>query len=59
MTRSVYINGSSVSLELTLEELKAALESKAGLLWVDIPHDEDPVPILRDVFNFHPLAIED
>jgi magnesium transporter len=59
MTRSVYINDASFSLELTHAELQAALESKAGLLWVDIPHDEDPVPILHDVFNFHPLAIED
>ena len=51
-------------LEWSTEELETALNDADGTVWVDI---EDPVEgpsqdaenILRDVFHFHPLAIED
>jgi magnesium transporter len=59
MTRSVYLKDEAVSLDLNKAEMRAALESKAGLLWVDVPHDEDPAPLLQEIFHFHPLAIED
>src|SRR5438874_5571300 len=40
--------------------LPALLEDKTRLFWVDL---ESPTPdefkVLRDVFNFHPLAVED
>jgi magnesium transporter len=40
--------------------LRAALEDTAGLLWVDLfIHGEADVAVLRDVFHFHPLTIED
>ncbi len=42
-------------------ELKAVLRDKNGLLWVDwlTAAPEECEPILRDVFGFHPLAIDD
>ena len=40
--------------------LRAALEDADGLLWVDLfIHAEADVAVLRDVFQFHPLTIED
>jgi len=47
--------------DFQLNDLPAALQNPDGLLWVDFEatppeHDE---PILREVFNFHPLAIDD
>jgi len=40
--------------------LRAALEDTAGLLWVDLfIHSEADVAVLKDVFHFHPLTIED
>ena len=40
--------------------LRAALEDAAGLLWVDLfIHSEADAAVLRDVFHFHPLTIED
>jgi len=40
--------------------LHAALEDAAGLLWVDLfIHSEADAAVLRDVFHFHPLTIED
>lgn len=46
--------------ELPLERVAATLESPGTVVWVDL---EQPTPeeaaILRDVFRFHPLAIED
>ncbi|MBI2200703.1 MAG: magnesium/cobalt transporter CorA [Armatimonadetes bacterium] len=40
--------------------LQGLLAKKEGALWLDLPGpaDED-VRVLRDIFNFHPLAIED
>lgn len=40
--------------------LQGLLAKKDGALWLDIPGpaDED-VLVLRDIFNFHPLTIED
>src|SRR3989304_148615 len=40
--------------------LRAALEDASGLLWVDLfIRSEADVAVLRDVFQFHPLTIED
>jgi len=41
-------------------DLPRLLEARQGTLWVDIggPEEED-VRIMREVFRFHPLAIED
>lgn len=50
-----------ISLNISKREVKAALADKNRFVWVNI-HDE-PVEssrkMLMDVFNFHPLAIED
>jgi magnesium transporter len=40
--------------------LRAALDDADGLLWVDLfIHGEADVAVLKDVFHFHPLTIED
>jgi magnesium transporter len=41
--------------------LTAALAEPAGLLWLDLDGEppESCEPILRDVFGFHPLAVDD
>ena len=42
------------------DALRAALEDSTGLLWVDLlVGSEADVALLRDVFHFHPLTIED
>ena len=46
--------------ELNAEDIKAALDSGTGTLWVDIDmRNPADVALLSDVFHFHPLAIED
>ncbi len=41
-------------------EIRTALASHKGTLWVDIDlRKPDQVALLKDLFNFHPLAIED
>jgi magnesium transporter len=46
--------------DLAAEEIKAAFESKKGLLWVDIAGTtEEDGAFLAHNFNFHHLAIED
>jgi magnesium transporter len=42
-----------------VEELRALLARDDGLVWVDIPGcDEQAAQVLREVFGFHPLAIQ-
>ncbi|MEX0799874.1 MAG: magnesium/cobalt transporter CorA [Dehalococcoidia bacterium] len=42
------------------EGLRAALADPEGVLWLDLPiHSEADAAVLRDVFNFHHLTIED
>lgn len=46
---------------LALAEVTAVLQSGAGMLWLDI-YGESPAQseaVLRDIFHFHPLAIDD
>lgn len=63
MIRSLYFNdnNSEVMTDLTPEQMRAALENPYGLLWVSIetttPQEADQ--ILNNVFDFHPLAVED
>jgi magnesium transporter len=46
--------------ELSREEIVRALGTGQGTLWVDIDtRDQEKVAMLRDVFRFHPLAIEE
>jgi magnesium transporter len=42
------------------QALRDALSDAAGLLWVDVViNSEEDAAVLRDVFRFHPLTIED
>ena len=50
-----------VRTDLTIDEVKTALGDPNSKLWLDFedtPPEEDE-PVLRDVFGFHRLAIED
>ena len=56
-----YRKDGTIRTDVALEEVKALLEDAEVTLWMDFEatlpeHDE---PILRQVFNFHPLAVED
>ncbi len=46
---------------LTLDECREVLKSPVSCLWVDISNakNEEGLKILKDLFNFHPLAIAD
>jgi len=47
-------------VDLSSEEIARALATGQGTLWVDIDtRDSKKVSMLRDVFHFHPLAIEE
>jgi len=50
-----------LQLDIPLDGLRAAVEDRGGLLWIDFEGEpnESCEPILRDVFGFHPLAIDD
>jgi magnesium transporter len=62
MIRSLYYSPTGqLRTDLPLDEMSGIVQSGQGLLWVDFEdtppeHDE---PILRQVFGFHPLAIDD
>lgn len=62
MIRSLYITRDGlVKTDLLLGAFAEALRDQDGLLWVDFegtPPETDE-PILRDVFGFHPLAVDD
>jgi magnesium transporter len=62
MIRTFYFRQDrTVRDNLSVDDMRAALQDTQGLLWVDFennPPQEDE-PILRDVFGFHPLAIDD
>jgi len=62
MIRSLHYGKDGVlRADLSLEAISAARQSADGLLWLDL-YDEPPAqcePILRDVFGFHPLAVDD
>ncbi len=51
----------SLDLSLREEAISAALADPRGLLWIDFfdEPDETCERIMRDIFHFHPLAIDD
>jgi magnesium transporter len=56
-----YKKDGTIRADVAMDDVKALLQDADITLWMDFEatlpeHDE---PILRDVFNFHPLAIED
>ena len=51
----------TLKLDLPKDEIPAALRDESGLLWVDldgVPREEGE-PLLRDIFGFHELTIDD
>ena len=62
MTRILYRRSDgTLTASLGLDGIPAALADQQGLLWVDFldEPDESCERILRDIFHFHPLAIDD
>jgi magnesium transporter len=62
MIRALYrTQAGHIRTDLRQEEFTAALEDDSGLIWVDLVDESPDVcePILRDMFGFHPLAVED
>jgi magnesium transporter len=52
----------TLRLDLSIDEIRAAASDGGGLLWVDVAADDgraEGEPLLRDVFGFHPLTIDD
>ena len=44
----------------TLEDLPELLQRREGLVWVDVPRvNRETTQVLAEVFEFHPLAIQD
>jgi magnesium transporter len=61
MIRSLYFTDGKCVTGLPQEEYSKALQDEVGMLWVDFegtPPETDE-PVLRDIFGFHPLAIDD
>lgn len=50
-----------IRTDVPLSEVKALLAEPDALLWMDFEgtRPEDDEPILRELFSFHPLAVED
>lgn len=62
MIQALFIDqNGTVNTQLQPSEFQLALEKTGGLLWVDFegPHGEYEERILQNVFQFHPLAVED
>jgi magnesium transporter len=62
MIRSVFISPQHDKLKnLSEREMRSALQQPDGLLWISLekPTPEESTAILQDLFQFHPLAIED
>jgi len=62
MIRSLYHTQDGQSrANLAPEEFTQALQDPSGLLWVDFEGEPPKVcePILREIFGFHPLAVDD
>jgi magnesium transporter len=62
MIRSLYFSSrGEIREDLQIEEFRIAMSDTRGLLWVDFEatRSETDEPLLQQVFNFHPLAIDD
>jgi magnesium transporter len=62
--RAVYrSSGGEIHFNWPVERVAEAIADGGGTLWLDVENcGNDPAPVealFRDVFNFHPLAIED
>jgi magnesium transporter len=62
MIRTLYRSGKGgFTTDVPVTHWRVALRDPAGILWVDFCGEppEKLEPLLRDVFKFHPLAVED
>jgi len=62
MIRSIYIHPhQEKTFNLSEREMRSALKDADGLLWINIenPTQSEAQTILHDLFQFHPLAVED
>jgi magnesium transporter len=62
MIRSLYrAPDGQVRTDLSAHEFNTALQDAGSLLWLDLGDEpaDSCEPILREIFGFHPLAIED
>ncbi len=61
MIRSIYISNGQIRTDLDVAGFPKALQDENGVLWVDFEEtpSETDEPILRNVFGFHPLAVDD
>ena len=56
-----FTSGGEIHTDVPLVTLPELLQDEGGLLWLDLREEpkETCYPILRDMFGFHPLAIDD
>ncbi|OGX13310.1 MAG: magnesium and cobalt transport protein CorA [Omnitrophica bacterium RIFOXYB12_FULL_50_7] len=60
ITSFFYKKGGEIETNLSRARLLSALSEKGGLLWVDLEEpSEFESDSLVEIFNFHPLAVED
>ncbi|HOU12975.1 MAG TPA: magnesium/cobalt transporter CorA [Anaerolineae bacterium] len=62
MIRILYFSSAGeIRADVTPEMLPDLLRDVEGMLWLDLREESPAVcaPILRDIFDFHPLAIDD
>ncbi|MBL8045965.1 MAG: magnesium/cobalt transporter CorA [Anaerolineales bacterium] len=62
MIRTLYRNAKgNFSIDIPNTHWRTALKDESGLLWVDFQGEaiETAEPLLKDIFKFHPLAIDD
>ncbi len=62
MVRTMYYSvNQELQVDLSWEQITAILSAAQGVLWVDFegsPPEQDE-PLLREIFHFHPLAVDD
>lgn len=58
---AVFEGAQSLRKTNSIDEIKKSLKSKKGFIWVSLESacEEEINLVLRDLFNFHPLSIED
>jgi magnesium transporter len=62
MIRSAFFEPNKPVIDLpTVQDIKGVINSKTGFVWVDlaINNQEEVDQVLKQLFDFHPLAIED
>jgi magnesium transporter len=62
MIRALYRSrNGDIYTDIHAFQLSEAIRDEEGLLWLDLANEpnEGCIPILRDIFGFHPLAIDD